>query len=184
MILRFSEPSAAGTADARPGLGATAGLPSSASRAATRRSKPTLFGGAPALRSKEHDAATAPRWQYAVDDMRRQIAELMEPQSFAKTPWDWLRQYPRYFRAICCRLENLPGGVPRDWEKFQGFQPRWQLYLEQARHQQAQGIVDPELVLLRWMLEEYRVSLFAQKLGTAIPVSPKRLEQQGAKLRA
>jgi ATP-dependent helicase HrpA len=34
----------------------------------------------------------------------------------------------------------------------------------------------------RWMLEEYRVSLFAQKLGTAIPVSPKRLEQQWAKV--
>lgn len=63
------------------------------------------------------------------------------------------------------------------------FQPRWQLYLDRARHQQAQGIVDPELLLLRWMLEEYRVSLFAQKFGTAIPVSPKRLEQQWAKLR-
>ena len=67
-------------------------------------------------------------------------------------------------------------------EKFQEFQPRWQLYLEQARHQQSQGIFDPELMHLRWMLEEYRVSLFAQKLGTAIPVSPKRLEQQWAKL--
>jgi ATP-dependent helicase HrpA len=126
----------------------------------------------------------APRWQYAVDDIRQQIACLMEPQSFSKTPWDWLRQYPRYFRAIRSRLENLPGGVPRDWEKLQEFQPRWQLYLEQARHQQAQGIVDAELTQLRWMLEEYRVSLFAQKLGTAIPVSPKRLEQQWAKVQA
>ena len=126
----------------------------------------------------------ATRWQYAIDDIRDQIARLMEPHSFAKTPWEWLRQYPRYFRAIRCRLENLPGGVPRDSEKFQEFQPRWQLYLEQARHQQSLGIVDPELLHLRWMLEEYRVSLFAQKLGTAIPVSPKRLEQQWAKLQA
>jgi len=130
------------------------------------------------------NSSPAPRWQYAVDDIRQQIACLMEPQSFSKTPWDWLRQYPRYFRAIRCRLENLPGGVPRDWEKLQEFQPRWQLYLEQARHQQAQGIVDAELTQLRWMLEEYRVSLFAQKLGTAIPVSPKRLEQQWAKVQA
>ena len=109
---------------------------------------------------------------------------LMDPQSFAKTPWDWLRQYPRYFRAICRRLENLPSGVPRDWKTFQEFQPRWKLYLEQARHQQTQGIFDPELIHMRWMLEEYRVSLFAQKLGTAIPVSPKRLDQQWAKLRS
>jgi ATP-dependent helicase HrpA len=74
--------------------------------------------------------------------------------------------------------------VPRDLEKHQDIQPRWQLYLERARQQQSQGIVDPELLHLRWMLEEYRVSLFAQKLGTAIPVSPKRLEQQWAKVRA
>ena len=125
----------------------------------------------------------APRWQYAVDDMRQQIAQLMDSRFFATAPWDWLRQYPRYFRALCCRLENLPGNVPRDWEKFQDFQPRWQLYLDRARHQQAQGIVDPRIAHLRWMLEEYRVSLFAQKFGTAIPVSPKRLEQQWAKLR-
>jgi ATP-dependent helicase HrpA len=109
---------------------------------------------------------------------------LMAPQSFSKTPWDWLRQYPRYFRAIRCRLENLPSGVPRDWQNFEEFQPRWQLYLEQARRHREQGIFDAELTHLRWMLEEYRVSLFAQKLGTAIPVSPKRLEQQWAKLRA
>ncbi len=127
--------------------------------------------------------ADAPRWQYAVDDIRQQIGHLIEPQSFSKTPWEWLRQYPRYFRAILCRLENLPGGVPRDWQNFQEFQPRWQLYLEQARQHQAQGIFDTELLQLRWMLEEYRVSLFAQKLGTAIPVSPKRLEQQWAKVR-
>ncbi len=93
-------------------------------------------------------------------------------------------RFSAHFRAICCRLENLPDSLPRDWQNFQEFQPRWQLYLEQARHYQAQGIVDPELLHLRWMLEEYRVSLFAQKLGTAISVSPKRLEQQWVKLRA
>ena len=107
----------------------------------------------------------------------------MDPQSFSKTPWDWLRQYPRYFRAILRPPGEPAGRRARDWEKFQEFQPRWQLYLEQARHHQSQGIFDPELLHLRWMLEEYRVSLFAQKLGTAIPVSPKRLEQQWAKVR-
>ena len=116
--------------------------------------------------------------------MRGQIQRLMEPQSFSKTSWDWLRQYPRYFRAVRRRLENLPASVARDREKFQDFEPRWQLYVEESRRQQSLGIFDPELTHLRWMLEEYRVSLFAQKLGTAIPVSPNRLEQQFAKLRA
>ena len=44
-------------------------------------------------------------------------------------------------------------------------------------------LYDPQLELYRWMLEEYRVSLFAQKLGTAISVSPKRLDQQWANVR-
>ncbi|MFZ1934100.1 MAG: DUF3418 domain-containing protein, partial [Thermoguttaceae bacterium] len=136
------------------------------------------------LESPPTKTAPAPRWQYALDDIREQIAWLMNAESFAKTPWEWLRQYPRYFRAICHRLENLPGAVARDFEKFQDFQPCWQLFVEHARHQKSQGIVDPELLHLRWMLEEYRVSLFAQKLGTAIPVSPKRLEQQWAKVQA
>ena len=132
-------------------------------------------------RAKNFQKETVPRWQYAIDDMREQIAYLMHAQSFSKTPWEWLRQYLRYFRAIGCRLENLPGGVPRDFQKYEDFQPHWKLYLEHARHQQSLGIVDPELLHFRWMLEEFRVSLFAQKLGTAIPVSPKRLEQQWAK---
>ncbi len=143
----------------------------------TLRARPTLSdAGSSAI-------ADAPRWQYAIDDIRQQIAHLIEPQSFSKTPWEWLRQYPRYFRAILSRLENLAGNLPRDWQKFQEFQPRWQLYLEQARRNATQGIFDPELFQLRWMLEEYRVSLFAQKLGTATAVSPKRLEQQWAKVR-
>jgi ATP-dependent helicase HrpA len=138
----------------------------------------------PARKAKKAPEDPVPRWQYAIDDIREQIAWLMKPDSFARTPWEWLRQYPRYFRAICSRLENLPGAVPRDFEKCEDFQPRWQLFLEHVRHQQSQGVVDPELLHLRWMLEEYRVSLFAQKLGTAIPVSPKRLEQQWAKVQA
>jgi ATP-dependent helicase HrpA len=128
------------------------------------------------------ESVAASRWQYAIDDVRDQIAHLMAPQAFSKTPWDWLRQYPRYFRAICARLEALPAGIPRDLEKYQDIHPRWQLYLEQARYQESQAVVDPELLHLRWMLEEYRVSLFAQKLGTAISVSPRRLDQQWAKL--
>lgn len=125
-----------------------------------------------------------PRWQYAVDDIREQMARLMNPETFSKTPWDWLRQYSRYFRAICSRLENLSGNVPRDMEKCEEFQSRWQSFVERAERHQLQGIVDAELIQYRWMLEEYRVSLFAQNLGTSLPVSPKRLDQQWAKVRA
>ncbi|MGA2061549.1 MAG: ATP-dependent RNA helicase HrpA, partial [Thermoguttaceae bacterium] len=184
------------------GLSAVDGSSGTASKKKTR-AKVSLFGAAinkipaPAVPSNNvskkikgaaagstDSDSNAPRWQYAVDDVREQITRLMDPKTFSKTPWDWLRQYPRYFRAICRRLENLPGGLPGDLRKFEEFQPRWQLYQEQARQRRPQGVVDPELMHMRWMLEEYRVSLFAQKLGTAIPVSPKRLDRQWAKLQA
>jgi ATP-dependent helicase HrpA len=126
---------------------------------------------------------TAGKWQYALDDIEEQLGHLMQPGFLASTPWEWLRQYPRYFRAIRIRLEALSSSLPRDRQKLDEFQPRWQLYLEQSREQANQGIFDPALLHYRWMLEEYRVSLFAQKLGTAVPVSFKRLEQQWAKVR-
>ena len=46
------------------------------------------------------------------------------------------------------------------------------------------GVVDPELTEFRWMLEEYRVSLWAQQLGTAMKISPQRLDRQWGKVRA
>ncbi len=138
------------------------------------KKKPGLLGAAP------KEASPISRLQYAIDDVRAQIARLTDPEAFSKTPWEWLKQYPRYFKAICARLENLPGNIQRDWEKFEEFQPRWTLYLEQERLRRSQGVVDLELEQMRWMLEEYRVSLFAQKLGTAVPVSPKRLDLQWA----
>jgi ATP-dependent helicase HrpA len=144
--------------------------------------RPVGATAAPAARKRGGDAPPASPSQYALDDIRQQIGRLMEPRFFSAAPWDWLRQYPRYFHAARVRLENLPGGVPRDWEKFQEFQPHWHLYLEHLRHHQSEGLFDRELTHLGWMLEEYRVSLFAQRLGTAIPVSLKRLEQQWAKL--
>jgi ATP-dependent helicase HrpA len=145
---------------------------------------PIRVAGVPAVAMGKRDASPAgSKWQYAVDDIRQQIGHLVRPGFLAFTPWDWLRQYPRYFRAVRFRLEALSGSPARDRQKLDEFQPRWQLYLEQARRQEDQGIFDPELMHYRWMLEEYRVSLFAQKLGTAIPVSFKRLEQQWAKVR-
>lgn len=54
----------------------------------------------------------------------------------------------------------------------------WNRYEQKAAEHQLQGRVDPELLKFRWLLEEYRVSLFAQQLGTSQPVSAKRLEKQ------
>jgi ATP-dependent helicase HrpA len=54
---------------------------------------------------------------------------------------------------------------------------------ERRKEHAREGVADPELEMFRWMLEELRVSLFAQELKTSIPVSPKRLEAQWAKVK-
>jgi ATP-dependent helicase HrpA len=59
----------------------------------------------------------------------------------------------------------------------------WEAYKERAHHHKKRFIDDPELDVYRWMVEELRVSLFAQELGTSIPVSSQRLDKQWSKVR-
>ena len=149
-----------------------------------------VAGLVPALFEAYHGARLAleqlpsAKWQYAADDVRQQLDYLLSLGFLTLTPWCWLQQYPRYFRAIQQRLEALRGGsLARDQQATEELRGWWEAYA--ARHEQHQqsGVDDPELTLFRWMLEEYRVSLFAQKLGTALTVSSKRLTQQWAKIR-
>lgn len=124
------------------------------------------------------EEATAPVLRPAVSDIRRQMAELTLPGFLTATPWDWLRQHPRYFRAMVMRLDRVASGSrDRDLDYSEELRVRWDAYVERRRDHEQRGIFDPQLVQYRWMLEEYRVSLFAQKLGTAIPVSATRLDR-------
>jgi ATP-dependent helicase HrpA len=119
------------------------------------------------------------RWPSAVQDVRRQIETLVPEGFLTETPWTWLCHFPRYFRAIVHRLDKLQhGGHQRDQQALQQLEP-WIIAHDQrsALHQQ-RGAFDEQLVVFRWMLEELRVSLFAQQLGTSIPVSFPRLEKQ------
>lgn len=128
------------------------------------------------------DANSSPH-KTAVADMRGQLARLTPDGFWCSTPWNWLTQYPRYFQAITARLEKLRvGGGPRDRQAMQelaGHQRRYDDYLE-AGHVRDESRA--ALEEYRWMLEEYRVSLFAQQLGTSIKISPQRLDKQWAKV--
>jgi ATP-dependent helicase HrpA len=124
-------------------------------------------------------------WKPSYTDARRQLEALVCPDFLINTPWQWLAQFPRYLQAICFRLERLPQGTlnndQRGTKEIAAFENR---YRERIASHRSRGIIDQEIVSYRWMLEEYRVSLFAQKLGTAVPVSAKRLERQWKKVRA
>lgn len=113
-------------------------------------------------------------------DIESQFDTLIFVGFIKYTPFEWLQEMPRYFRALTVRLEKLSASPAGDADKLKLLRP----FLEQLdRLKSGSDAVEnsEEITKLRWMLEEYRVSLFAQPMKTAIPVSPKRIEKQLAK---
>ncbi|HEX7341837.1 MAG TPA: ATP-dependent RNA helicase HrpA [Rhodanobacteraceae bacterium] len=106
-------------------------------------------------------------------DMAGQLQHLLEPGFLRDLPAARLAHYPRYLKAIGLRAERLMRDPGKDYRHLQQLLPFWRVWLE--RH--AGGESTPELDRLHWLIEEWRVSLFAQELKTAEPVSVKRLQQ-------
>jgi len=108
------------------------------------------------------------------DDLREQLAELVFPGFVQKVHKSRLRHFPRYLKAMRLRGERLRQDATRDQARMLTVRGYWREYLKRR----ASGDADPaRLDELRWLIEELRVSLFAQELKTAEPVSPKRLNK-------
>ncbi len=123
-------------------------------------------------------------WRHAAADLPGQLRGLTYPGFLAATPFEWLRCYPRYLSAMLKRIEKLRTVGPQRDLAWTREVYAWAVKYEERRAKHARdGTVDPELARFRWMIEELRVSLFAQELGTSIPVSPKRLESQWERVR-
>ena len=140
---------------------------------------------APALFEAYHsarvgvDELAGSRFRYAADDAAGQIEQLVGPRFLTETPWPWLKHFPRYLRAIAYRFDKLrSGGQARDLAGCEEVRDWWQKLQQTVTGLAEAERLNPALIQFRWMLEEYRVSLFAQPLGTAVPVSAKRLEKQ------
>lgn len=119
-----------------------------------------------------------------VADVRQHLADLLPRGFVAATPWAWLRHFPRYLRAADLRLKKLlNAGATRDTQAMNEVRPIWRRYVDRRSLHEFQGVEDPALDQYRWMVEELRVSLFAQELKTSAPVSVKRLEQLFAEVR-
>ncbi len=116
---------------------------------------------------------------FAMGDINGQLQRLVYPNFLTFTPLLWLQQYPRYFKAMLVRLEKAPSQVQKDKLGIGELADLWQKYDQWLdKHGAHQGVICAELIQYRWMLEELRVSIFAQTLKTHLPVSKKRLNKQ------
>src|SRR5690554_7696489 len=87
-------------------------------------------------------------------------------------PWQQLKQYVRYLKAIAYRLDKLQGNLARDRQSMIEFDSLWQPY--QAKLEQPGMANNADLVEFGYLLEEWRVGLFVQPLGTIGTVVVKR----------
>ena len=115
-------------------------------------------------------------------DVDRQLSHLIYRGFVSATPDGALSEYPRYLQALRMRLEKIRRGGAKDSHKVAEISPLWERFAARATDHADRARRDPELMQYRWMLEEYRISLFAQELGTAYRVSRKRLDEQWRKV--
>jgi len=121
-------------------------------------------------------------WASTYSDVGAQLDQLIYTGWLNETPFIWLSQYPKYLQGIKARLEKLASQLDKDRMFRIELEKYTQRYLARVELNQKAGIVDPELTHFRWMLEEYKVSLFAQGLKTKMPISAKRLDKQWMKV--
>lgn len=114
------------------------------------------------------------------DDVAAQLQRLMPKRFVSATPYAQLQHFPRYLKGITLRLDKLKGDPARDAQRMTELRPLDQRLVR--RLAELKGTHDPRTDEFRWLLEELRISLFAQELRTPQPVSVKRLEKVWAQI--
>ena len=127
----------------------------------------------------------APMLHPSIRDMREQLAHLVYKGFIVRIPWPQLQHVPRYIEGISVRLKKLTNaGLPRDTAGMAITTPLWKQYLSRLEKHRHDGVRDLELIIYRWMIEELRISVFAQELKTPMPISAQRVERQWEKVGA
>ncbi|NBC12034.1 MAG: ATP-dependent RNA helicase HrpA [Gammaproteobacteria bacterium] len=121
-------------------------------------------------------------WMPSVLDLRAQLDALVFRGFLQQVPFERLKEYPRYLKAAEQRTEKLFHAAGRDQQRLAELTPLLEQLAERQAAARAAERDDPRLEEIRWMLEELRVSLFAQQLGTAYPVSVKRIRARWREL--
>jgi ATP-dependent helicase HrpA len=113
----------------------------------------------------------------ALADLKDQWARLIYPGFVADAGLQQLRRYPRYLAAMARRLDHLAADPQRDAGLRGTVAPLQSAYLDRVAVLPQGQPPGPGLVHVRWLLEELRISLWAQDLKTAVPVSPQRVQR-------
>src|SRR4051794_4754278 len=108
-------------------------------------------------------------------DIRQQLKGLVHPGFVTEAGWKQLHHLPRYLRGIVYRLDRVAGNLGRDRQLMAQIQEIEAEYRELRAEFPPLGAADEGLAEIRWMIEELRINLFAQTLGTAYPISDKRI---------
>ncbi|MDR8049773.1 ATP-dependent RNA helicase HrpA [Burkholderia cenocepacia] len=119
--------------------------------------------------------AQAKPFAQAHADLQQQLAALVGKRFVIDTPYAQLAHFPRYLKGIALRIDKLKADPARDGKQSAELLPLAQQY--QRAVSQRGGVADARLAEFRWLLEELRISLFAQELRTPMPVSVKRLHK-------
>lgn len=117
--------------------------------------------------------------------LRTELHRLMPPELLECTPFERLGDLQRYLQALQVRIQKAALQPGKEQERADQLEP----FLRSMEQLERSGIASQPAArqdwqTLRWMMEEFRISLFAQEMGTSMPVSPKRLEKQLERLRA
>ena len=116
----------------------------------------------------------------ATADCTQQLQRLMPKNFMAATPWPQLQHCARYLKAVTLRLDKYRADPARDAQRLAELKPQEQRYWRLVAERK--GAQDARMLEFRWLLEELRVSFFAQELRTPQPVSIKRLEKAWGQL--
>jgi ATP-dependent helicase HrpA len=124
------------------------------------------------------DSITSYNAEPARDDLDEQLSRLITPTFLVDAPVSWLFQFPRYLEAMKHRGTKLASGAhAKDAEAMATVKPWSDLVFMQLDKHRAAKHHNAHLEHVRWMLEEFRVQVFAQHLRVAVPVSDKKLRE-------
>jgi len=126
---------------------------------------------------------SSPELAYLKEDVEQQLTNLVPNQFLRNTEFVWLKEYPRYCKAIESRLDKISQLRVKDKINTEKLSQFWTQFVSfSAKTITNQPDKQAQMLHFRWMIEEFRVSLFAQHLKTRIPVSELRLNRQWDKL--